>query len=140
MRSQRGTLCDRWEFLLRAEAASSPLANPEILVYKIPETYDEVLNRMALSTGPSLVRMPEPDCACGLNPFIVFFSAGQRAMEEAMLRAIHTVPHLSIADQSHAMTELHQILGKLRAKEIEILCSVCLLRHEEPLVNSISRS
>jgi len=132
IRSQRASLCARWESLLRAESPNTPLANPEILVFKIPEACGEILDRMALPSGEAREETSEPYCACGLNPLLGFFAAGEQAMEEAMLRAIHTVPHMTMADQSHAMGELHQILRALKGKEIAMLCSVCQLRHVAP--------
>ena len=131
MEAQRAPLGDRWEALLRAESPSSPLANPEILVFKIPETCDEILEYLGKCSEEGCEEVAEPECSCGLNPLLVFFAAGGRALEEAMLRAIRTVPHLTMADQTHAMSVLHLALRGVRAREIAVLCSLCRLRHTE---------
>ena len=130
MKFQRVPLCARWEALLRANPPSSPLANPEILVFKIPETCDQVLERMTLATeGNYYGGIFEPNCGCGINPLLNYFSAGEKALEEAALRAIHTVPDMTMGDQRHAIEEMHQILRSLKVEEIALFCSVCQLRH-----------
>ncbi len=48
-------------------------------------------------------------------------------MTEGMLRALKSVPDLSMTDRSESLKELYQVLHHLRVQEIDLLCSVCQL-------------
>ncbi len=127
IRAQRRSICNRWEILLRARPHCSPLANPVILTHKIPETCDEVLERLHFHRIPENFEMKEPVCPCALNPMLDFFAMGEMAMTEGMLRALRTVPDLSMTERSKSLKELHHVLHHLRVQEIDLLCSVCQL-------------
>ena len=128
IKAQRRSICNRWEMLLCARPHRSPLANPEILSYKIPETCDEVLERLGFYQSVENVEIKEPICPCGLNPMMDFFEMAEIAMTEGMLRALRTVPDLSMTDRSKSLQVLHQVLHHLRTQEIDLLCSVCQLQ------------
>jgi hypothetical protein len=79
----------RWEVLLRIERVNTPLANPDTLVFLITSTLDEVF--AALRVGEDARRPPaageigRPDCACGRNPFLAYFAAGEQALAEGLV-------------------------------------------------------
>lgn len=118
----------RWETLLRAEPSRSPLTDPEILVFKIEETCDEALRRLRHFKGGTTMGSREAACECGLNPLMAFFSTGEFAMTETLLRAIPTVPGLSIRDRREAVGDLLEVWAQLRSEKVAIFCSFCRRR------------
>ncbi len=127
IQAQRRSICNRWEILLRARPHRSPLADPEILTHKIPQTCDEVFERLHFHRTPENFVMKEPDCPCAHNPMLDFFAMGEIAMTEGMIRALRTVPDLSMTERSKSLKELHLELHHLRVQEIDLLCSICQL-------------
>ena len=128
IKAQRTSICKRWEVLLCSHPHRSALANPEILSYRIPETCDEVLARLHFYRPPENTEVTETVCPCGLNPMLDFYEMGETAMTEGMLRALTAVPDLSVSERSNSLQSLHQVLHRLRAQEIDLLCSVCQLQ------------
>ena len=106
IQAQRTLMCNRWEVLLLARPHGSPLADTEILSYMIPETCDEVLERVDVYRATENLHMKEPLCTCGLNPILDFFSTGETAMTEGLFHALKTVPDLSMSDRSKSLKVL----------------------------------
>ncbi len=135
MKAQRTFWCVRWEELLRAHPYRSPLANPDILVFKIPETCDEVFEQLQMFPVLLPVRKHrqgiEFACSCGLTPMLDYYQLGKEAMREAILRALRTVPDLSMAQSRDSRGAMEQVMDKLQAREIALLCSMCQLRSVE---------
>jgi len=123
----------RWEVLLRIERVNTPLANPDALVFMIDWTLDEVFHTLANSqsrrrTSQSAANRPE--CPCGRNPLLVYFSAGEQALEEALVLAQSETPGLSPEDRDTAFAGLKCVLREISRREIESFCSICQYRHQ----------
>ena len=73
----------RWEDLLRAERASTPLGNPDALVHLLDWTLDEIFRTLhALPSRRKSLRtvaLDDDDCPCGRNPLITYFAADEQA-------------------------------------------------------------
>jgi len=91
----RPTILERWEVLLRAEPVTSPLANPDSLVYLMGWTLDRFftalrgpLSRRRItgrgSNRASLVEEREL-CACKMNPLLAYFATAELALIQAAL-------------------------------------------------------
>jgi hypothetical protein len=122
----------RWADLLRAEPASSPLANPEALVHLIEWTLRAVLRRLQASRPRSRPLRPParrtPGCPCGRNPLRTHFTAGEQALQEALVLCQAEGPHPAPAERDAALHELNRAFRQLAGREMAALCALCLRR------------
>src|SRR5688572_4272688 len=93
LRTQRTQIRERWATLLRVEPVGSPLGHPDSLVHLIDWTLDEIfagVSNTLIESAPGGSRPsgenPAP-CACGRNPLLTFFSAGEQAVREGLVLA-----------------------------------------------------
>jgi hypothetical protein len=138
LRTRRPHIRARWEDLLRIERASSPLAHPDALVHLIDWSLDEIFQALAdpLAHRPP-GRRPTADghrheCACGRNPYLAYFDAGEQAVHEALVMAQAAVPALKAADRDNTLAEINRVLQHLAHREIEAFCGVCQYRNAAP--------
>lgn len=132
MRSRLASIRVAWECLLRLERVNGPLAHPDALVHLIPTSVHQILAAAAATREePLSLReahgLPTPECACGHNPFLAFFVAGEQAMLEAliMLQAGWPPEERSEGD----LAELVRATRHVAHSEIEAFCGVCILKH-----------
>lgn len=130
MRNRRPQIRERWEALLRAERPSTALAHPETLVHLLDWSLDEVLRTLALRTAPR--RSPNhahhglrAGCACGRNPLLHFFIAGEQALLEGLVLAQVNLPDLEPNRRDRAVTELYLVVRGLARDEVASFCSLC---------------
>ena len=116
----RPALKRRWEELLRAEPVSSPLANPDTLIYLMDQTLDQLLSLLRTRSLSAWMRhhkaqslVAQAGCACGLNPLLAYFSTGSRALLEV---AIELGPELN---------EVLLFFHGLAQREMDALCGAC---------------
>lgn len=131
--TRRREIHARWEVLLRIERVNTPLANPDALVFMIDWTLDEVFN--ALRHVPSKKRQSSgadhrPECPCGRNPLLVYFSAGSQSLEEALVLVQAETPGLDPDDRDNAFSTLKQVMRDISRREIESFCSICQYREQ----------
>lgn len=126
-KAQRTLICNRWEVLLCARPHRSPLADPKILKFMIPETCDKIMDRLTFDRSAENSEIKDSICPCGKNPMMEFYAMGELAMKEGLLRALRTVPALSIAERRKSLKKLQQVLLALRVQEIDLFCSFCQL-------------
>ena len=130
LQSHRPTLRERWETLLRAERASSPLANPDSLIYLMDWTLDrlfEELRRPVLHRRGSSLNTPSRnrDCECGMNPLLAYFATAEQAMIETLFIADENSFGLSPLERTAGLEELKRAFHEVAKHEIEAFCSVC---------------
>lgn len=134
LRARRPDIRARWEALLRIERVNTPLANPDALVFMIDWTCDEFFaalsqphsrRRLVRSGGPAVARY---DCPCGRNPLLIYFSAGEQALEEALILEQASRAALDPIERDAAFTELKLTIREIARREIESFCSVCQYR------------
>jgi hypothetical protein len=123
----------RWEDLLRAERASTPLANPDALVHLIDWTLDEIfrtLNSLPTRRRPlrSITRT-DMDCPCGRNPLLTYFAAGEQALQESLVLSQANCLSLEPVERDSALHELNLALRHIARREIGAFCSLCQLRN-----------
>lgn len=125
-----------WAALLRAEAASSPLANPEALVHLIDWTLREVFHGLQAPRALNHPHRPrsrrEPACPCGRNPLRAHFAAGKQALQEALVLCQAAGPPPAPAERDAALQELNHAFRRLAAREMAALCALCLRRAAAP--------
>jgi len=131
--THRPTLQQRWESLLRAQPATSPLANPDALVFLMDWTLDRLFEelRSAPSRRRPAVRTSAdlsapPPCPCGLNPLIAYFQTAEKAVEEVYCHEIADTDEFTALEREAALMELKLVLRGVARREIESFCAVCL--------------
>ncbi|MFO1448142.1 MAG: hypothetical protein U1F61_08305 [Opitutaceae bacterium] len=140
LRRHRATLRARWETLLRAEPACSPLANPDVLVLMMEWTLDEWENAMRHQPSRrrrahSLPDTPSEECPCGMNPLLRYFSTAETALDEAL--TILPIPtgegEAAIFAREAFVADAKRALKVVAGREIATFCAVCQQRRSIPL-------
>lgn len=125
----------RWEALLRADHACSPLADPDALVHLIDWTLSEF--ERTLRGLPTRRRPLRPlsradlDCPCGKNPLLVYFAAGEQALQESLILAQATRSELTAMQRDAELHELNLALRHIAGREIGSFCALCQFRGRE---------
>lgn len=133
--ARRSAIRDRWERLLRADRACSPLASPDALVHLIRWTLAEF--ERTLRGLPNRRRdlrphgRAQPDCPCGHNPLLVFFAAGEQALQETLILVQSARPGLTAFERDAELGELNLVLRHIARREIGAFCALCQLRGRE---------
>lgn len=133
--ARRPGIRDRWEALLRADRACSPLADPDALVHLIDWTLTEF--ERTVRGLPTRRRTLCPigrgdlDCPCGHNPLLVYFAAGEQALQESLVLAQADRPGLNALQRDAELSELNLALRHIARREISSFCALCQLRGRE---------
>jgi hypothetical protein len=129
LQSQRSQIYSRWKDLLSLDRAATPLGNPEILVYMIDLTLDELFRMLREAAGHARFGpSPAVTCPCGRNPYLLYFSSGRQAMQEALVLAQSAIPLLVPGERDTSLSELESAYRHIEHRHIELFCSVCQLR------------
>ena len=128
----RAEIKRKWEVLLRAAPATTPLGNPDTLVYLMDESIHQLLtlfhSRSAhqwLSRHPPATRLIGTSCHCRLNPLINYFIAGQAALAFVAQTIPRTQHQLDEVAASACIDELLLTFRFLAHREIHAFCEVC---------------
>jgi hypothetical protein len=130
----RPTILERWEELLRAEPVTSPLANPDALVYLMNWTLDRFftalrgpLSRRRLSdrgsNKPAYVE-EKTLCACKMNPLLAYFATAEQALVQAVL------PLLEPRERESVLSAVRLAMQAVAKREIDTFCAVCQRRND----------
>jgi hypothetical protein len=129
----RPTILERWEVLLRAEPVTSPLANPDALVYLMDWTLDRFfqalrgpLSRRRITDRGSNKSSPDDErelCACRMNPLLAYFATAEVALMQAVL------PTLQPRERESVLPAIRLALQAVAKREIDTFCAVCQRRH-----------
>ncbi len=116
---------------MRLEAVRTPLGNAEAMIHLIPSSIAAVLGLLEHPREPGLnlanaraLRLP--DCACGLNPYVPYFVAGEQAIVEEMVLLEYELP--ATERDEYDVAEVVHAIGALARAEIETFCGVCIRR------------
>lgn len=133
----RPTILQRWEVLLRAQPVTSPLANPDSLVYLMDWTIDRVFavlrspsNRRRISARSAEAHPTREACACGMNPLLAYFTTAEQAMLECVL------PVLAPREREAVLPAVKLAVQTVALREIQTFCAVCQRRHTPPPASS----
>jgi hypothetical protein len=124
LHAQRTRLKAEWRRRLRIEPASTPLANPDTLVYLMDETLAQLEALVRDRPAPRWLRLRKTHlgplrslCPCGLNPLLAYFSTGVEALDAIL----STDGYLT----EEKISTLCQAWHFLAQSEIEALCEGC---------------
>lgn len=135
--SMRPNLRKRWEALLRAEPVTSPLANPDSLVYLMDWTLDRVFNAIRSTSHrkrsrhrrPESEARPAEGCECGMNPLLAYFATAERTLLECVFLADSPLPAMTTGEREACAAEIQLSLNAVARQEIDTFCAVCQRRH-----------
>jgi hypothetical protein len=124
LHAQRTILKAEWRRRLRIEPVSTPLANPDTLVYLMDETLAQLEALVRGRPAPRWLRLRRTHleplrslCPCGLNPLLAYFSTGVEALDTIL----STDGYLT----GEEIFTLCQAWHFLAQSEIEALCEGC---------------
>lgn len=128
----RAEIKRKWEVLLRAAPATTPLGHPDTLVFLMDESLQQLfllcrsrsahgwLSRRSLATvGAGMT------CHCRLHPLINYFIAGQAALAFVAQTVPRSQHHLDDLAATSCVDELLMIFRFLADREVRTFCEVC---------------
>jgi hypothetical protein len=128
----RPTILERWEALLRAEPVTSPLANPDSLVYLMDWTLNRFftalrgpLSRRRITSRGSNKSLDHEErelCACKMNPLLAYFATAELALIQAAL------PILQPRERESMLSAIRLAMHAVAKREIDTFCAVCQRR------------
>ncbi len=125
LRAKRAQIHAQWETLLRTERVTSPMANPDTLVYLIDSTLEDLFSGLHQLSAKHRSPRSAAECPCGRNPLLAYFHAGEQVMLEALILIQASTPHLLAPQRDAAMAALLSVIRTLAAREINAFCAVC---------------
>lgn len=134
LHARRPTIRRQWENLLRLEKPANGLAHPDTLVRLIDWTLDETFVALGQPRRRNARQRPRSyahvrrACACGCNPLIEYFLAGERALLEALVLAQSEAQVTPGGSHRTTATEVHLIVRHIAQREVGLFCSVCQLK------------
>jgi hypothetical protein len=134
LRSRLPQIRARWEALLHVEPVNTPLAYPDALVHLLDWTLEQIFDGLANQTvaldsdrRPTCANYRHV-CACGRNPLLTYFTAGEQAMREALVLTQAAAPALTALDRDRSLLALDSVFRNIARREIESFCGVCQYR------------
>jgi hypothetical protein len=128
----RAEIKRKWEILLRVAPATTPLGNPDTLVYLMDESLKQLFSlfhskstHQWLSHHPPATRIIGTNCHCRLNPLINYFIAGQAALAFVAQTVPRSKHHLDDVAATVCVDELLLTFRLLAHREIQAFCEVC---------------
>jgi hypothetical protein len=128
----RAEIRRKWEILLRAAPATTPLGNPDTLVYLMDESIQQLFSlfhrkstQQWPSRHPPAARIIGTSCHCRLNPLINYFIAGQAALAFVAQAVPYSQHHLDDAAATLCVDELLLTFRLFARREIQAFCEVC---------------
>lgn len=120
-----------WEVLLRAETATSPLGNPDALVFMMDGTLDSFFAairspapRRWLARYPLLCRSLNDTCPCNRNPLLHYFVSGEQALLAIAGRALADI-EAGPNDEKRILSAVQMTFHYLAQYEIQTFCDLC---------------
>jgi len=131
LQARRPHIRARWQELLRAAPANSPLANPDLLDHLLEPTLNDVLGLLGTPPAKAVVARAHDSepirtvCGCGRNPLLDYFAAGEQALIEALVAAQAGPAAPNFATRNTAVAELYLAVRTIAQLEVEAFCSLC---------------
>lgn len=120
-----------WEVLLRAEPATSPLGNPDTLVFMMDRTLDTFFTsilspspRRWLARHPLLCSSLNDTCPCERNPLLRYFVSGEQALLAIAGQAL-TDAAAGPEEEDRILSELQLTFHYLAQHELQTFCDLC---------------
>ena len=131
--TQREVILQLWRDTLHQAPVNTALANPDILMFKMDDTLNELFSMGRSRSLPAWLAEHPPStplidkaCCCGLNPLLAYFLAGESAMT-ATVRRLKAGPDLSETEILKCLGQLVFALHVLGHREINSFCEICLI-------------
>jgi len=128
----RAEIKRKWELLLRAAPTTTPLGNPDTLVFLMDESLQQLFSLFRSKATHQWLRHHPPAshtvgivCHCRLNPLINYFIAGQAALAFAAQTVPRNQHHLDDVAATACVDELLLTFHFLAHREIHAFCEVC---------------
>lgn len=133
LRAHSKTILVRWEALLRQQPAHGPLANPDALVYLLPETLEKLFTALAKKqkarvTFEEATAEALPGCECGNNPYLTYYIAGEQALVESVVLLQPKRPNAA----ENAASDVVRVVRALAREEIDTFCGICTHHGTDP--------
>lgn len=123
LQERRAQIRARWEALLRIEKVTTPLANPDTLVFALDNSLDEIF--AALRQPPPRKPAPDPATTEGSSPWWAYFRAGEQALLESLILLQAEMESLDPAARDTSFGNLKQVINNLTRREIEAWGAIC---------------
>ena len=116
LQARRAQIRARWEALLRIEKVTTPLANPDTLVFALDQSLDEIFAAL----GQPLSRKPAEGSVRtdGPSPWRAYFRAGEQALLESLVLLQAEMDSLDPASRDTSFGSLKQVINNLTQREI----------------------
>ena len=120
---RRAQIRARWEALLRIEKVTTPLANPDTLVFALDQSLDETFATL----GQPLPLKPAVGSARsdGPSPWRAYFRAGEQALLESLVLLQAEMDSLDPATRDTSFGSLKQVINNLTQREIQAWGAIC---------------
>jgi hypothetical protein len=117
LQQRRAQIRARWEALLRIEKVTTPLANPDTLVFALDQSLDEIFTAL----GQPLPHKPDVGSvrSDGPSPWRAYFRAGEQALLESLVLLQAGIDSLDPATRDTTFGSLKQVINNLTQREIE---------------------
>lgn len=116
LQARRAQIRTRWEALLRIEKVTTPLANPDTLVFALDQSLDDIFTALLQPpVPPAVTDAGDAGEAC---PWRAYYRAGQQALLEALVLVQARMPVLDPATRDNTFATLKQVVGNLMQREI----------------------
>ncbi len=130
--NHRAEIKRKWELLLRAAPTTTPLGNPDALIYLMDESIRQLFSLFRsksahqwLSHHPPATPVIGHSCHCRLNPLINYFIAGEAALAFVAQAIPGNKHHLDDVAATACVDELLLTFRFLAHREIHAFCEVC---------------
>ncbi|MBI2814027.1 MAG: hypothetical protein HYX71_07065 [Opitutae bacterium] len=116
LRQRRAQIRARWEALLRIEKVTTPLANPDTMVFGLEHSLDEIF--AALRQPPPAKSSPGAILAESPSPWQAYFRAGEQALLESLVLLQAEMKLLDPATRDTTFGVLKQVIHNLTQREV----------------------
>ena len=123
LQGRRAQIRARWEALLRIEKVTTPLANPDTLVFGLDHSLDEIF--AALRQPPPLKPETAPTKADDPSPWRAYFRAGEQALLESLVLLQAEMDSLDPAARDTSFGNLKTVINNLTQREIGAWAGIC---------------
>lgn len=123
LEERRAQIRARWEALLRIEKVTTPLANPDTLVFGLDHSLDEIF--AMLHQPPCHIPDPEIMNTGGTSPWQAYFRAGEQALLETLVLTQSEMQSLDPAARDTSFGNLKQVINILTQREIGAWAAIC---------------
>lgn len=121
--AQRSSVVARWDAYLRIEPVTSPLANPDTLMFGADMVLNELFDLLRQPTVPPVA--PAADHSCGRNPLRAFYAAAEQALMETLVHLQSSDTRSPARDRIAAIDDLRNAIRSIARRDLDGLSALC---------------